>query len=223
MRFEKTATKLQNLWTSLLTIGVTETVSKSEERYIRFTNLEAFLTMFGVILYVIYSIYSGYFLLGALQGADALLGLSVLYLNYKNHHKLARVVFLFVLNSVILIDACFIGNKSGIQEFYYISYTIPFLLFSVRDYKYIIGGVLLAIVGFNIYPALSPYFIAYNADIAAQLTIYKINTWVIFALFGSAVYVLTYYNHKTEEKLEDTNKKLEDFNKQLELSNQKNF
>lgn len=214
-------TALKNLWTKLVTTGINESVPKGEERYIRFTNVEALLTMFGVFVYVCYSFYAGYFLLGALQGVDVLLGISVLVLNYKHHHKAARVSFLLLLNSIILIDASFIGHHSGIHMFYYISYTIPFLLFNVRDYKYIIGGVLLAVAGFNLYPTVYPYFTAYNVDVATQLNIYKINTWVIFVLFGLAVYILAYYNFITETKLADFNKKLQDQANELELANRK--
>ncbi len=207
---------LQNLWNRFIKIGVTETTSFSEERYIRFTNVEALLTVVGVTLYVFYSFFKGYFLLGSLQGADAILAVIVLWLNYKLFHKTARMVFLFMLNSIILIDACFIGNSSGINEFFYISYTIPFLLFSVRDYKYIITGVLVAVLGFMAYPHVFPFFTAYNVDVATQLTIFKINTGVIFVLFGMAVYILAYYNYKTENQLADANHKLEESNSKLE-------
>lgn len=207
---------LQTVWNNFIKIGVTENTTFSEERYIRFTNVEALLTMVGVTLYVFYSFFKGYFLLGLLQSADAILAMLVLWLNYKLFHKTARVIFLIMLNSVILIDACFIGNNSGINEFFYISYTIPFLLFSVRDYKYIIAGVLLAVAGFMLYPHLYPYFIAYNVDVATQLNIFKINTGVIFVLFGMAVYILAYYNYKTENQLADSNIKLAETNRKLE-------
>ncbi len=208
--------QIQNLGNRLLTIGIDKDVPAGEERYIRFTNVEAILTMAGVALYMVYSFYKGYFLLGALQGIDAALALLVLYLNYHHFHKAARVVFMYLLNSIILIDACFIGHSSGIHEFFYISYTIPFLLFSVRDYKYIVSGVLLAVFGFMAYPHLYPYYTAYNADVATQLNIHSINSCVIFVLFGMAVYMLAYYNFKTEIQLADSNTKLGDSNSKLE-------
>lgn len=215
------AKNLQNLWERMMTIGVNESVPESEVRYIRCAQCRSIAYhVWGVIICVLL-FYSGYFLLGALQGIDVLLGLSVLLLNYKQQHKIARVVFLFLLNSIILIDACFIGKHSGIHEFFYISYTIPFLLFNVRDYKYIIGGVLLAVVGFNLYSVVNPYFTAYNIDVATQLNIFKINTWVIFVLFGLAVYILAYYNFKTENKLAYTNQKLQEQANELEMANSK--
>ncbi len=210
---------LKNLWNRLLAIGVGESVSQNEERYIRFTNLEAVLTVLGVTLYVIYSIYAGYYLLGALQATDALLGLLVLWLSYKQYHKSARMVFLFAINSIILINACFIGNKSGINGFFYISYIFPFLLFSLRDYKHIIAGVLFTIIAFSIYPLIYPHFTAYSPDVASQLTIFTINTWMMFILFGSAVYMLAYYNFIAENKLADTTKKLQEQAGELKRSN----
>lgn len=212
---------LQNLINRLISIGLNETSPKEEERYIRFTNVEALLTVTGVAFYVLYSMYAGYYLLSALQGADVILALIVFGLNYKQHYKAARMVFLLTLNSIILIDACFIGVQSGVHEFFYISYTIPFLLFNVRDYKYIITGVLFAVLAFNIFPLVNPYFTAYNPDLATQLTIFKINTWVIFVLFGLAVYILAYYNFKTESKLEETNLKLKEQADELEMANKK--
>lgn len=212
---------MKNLLNSVLNIGISDTVSSNEERYIRFTNVEALLTVVGVALYVLYSFSTGHYLIGALQGADILLSLAVFALNHKQFHKTARIVFLFTLNSIILIDACFIGKHSGIHEFFYISYTIPFLLFSVRDYKYIISGVLFAVIAFNLYPFINPYFTTYNPDVITQQNIFRINTWIIFILFGGAVSILAYYNFKTESMLAESNKKLKEQAMELQTYNAK--
>ena len=211
---------LRKFWNCIVTIGVTESTPQTENRYIRFTNIEALFMLIGVSLYVLYSIYSGYYFLGALQGIDALFALVVIALNYNQKYKAARMIFLFTLNSIILIDACFIGNHSGIQEFFYISYTIPFLLFNVRDYKYIAAGVGFAIIAFCVYPYLYTHFTAYKIDTNTQLNIFRMNTWVIFTFFGVAVYILAYYNFKTEDMLHDSNKKLEVQALELKRSNE---
>jgi len=202
-----------------MSTGVTEQVPKDEERYIRFTNLEAVFTVFGAAFYVVYSLYAGNYLLSLCQGAVTIGALMALLLNHKAHYKAARMIFLLSVNSVILVNACFIGHQSGVHEFYYISYTIPFLLFNVRDYKYIITGVAMAVLGFNVYQHIYPYFTAYNFDAATQAIVFQINTWTIFVLFGSAVYVLTYFNYQTEKKLESAAEQLANANKEMEKSN----
>ncbi|HLP21582.1 MAG TPA: ATP-binding protein [Chitinophagales bacterium] len=211
---------LQNFISCVMNNGIDEHTSREEERYIRFTNLETILTVVGVTFYVAYSCYAGHYLLSLSQGIITFFVLGVLWLNYKRHYKSARMVFLLSLNCVILLNACFIGHASGVHEFYYISYTIPFLLFNVRDYKYIIAGVLIAVFGFNLYQQIYPAFTPYNIDLVTQGHIFRINTWVIFVLFGSAVYMLTYYNYKTEEQLAATNKKLNEQAAELKRSNE---
>lgn len=211
---------VKSLWNNLITIGVNDSVPQSEIRYIRFTNIEAIQTVIGAFCYVIYSIAVGHYMLSILQGIVTIGALFVLYLNLKNHHKAARLLFLFSINLVILANASVIGTHSGVHEFFYITYIIPFLLFNVRDYKYIIGGVIMAVVGFNCYHYVAPYFTAYNLDIATQENIFRINNWVIFGLFGLAVYLLAYFNFKTETALAETHEKLAQQAQELKRSNE---
>lgn len=211
---------LKDFFGRILDIGITDTVDPGEVRYIRFTNLEALFALVGVALYVVYSFTAGYYLLGLVQGADVVLALLVFWLNYKLYHKAARMVYLLALNAIILFDASYIGNQSGIRDFFFISYTIPFLLFNVRDYKYIITSILFAVIAYNAYPFVYPYFTAYNFDTSIQQQISYINSYVIFTLFGGAVYVLAYYNYKTEQKLAESNKMLEEQALQLKRSNE---
>ncbi|MBP6730445.1 MAG: hypothetical protein KA149_00210 [Chitinophagales bacterium] len=211
---------VKNLYNQLITIGVTDSVPQSEIRYIRFTNLEAIQTVIGAFCYVVYSIVVGLYMLSILQGIVTIGALFVLYLNFKNHHKPARLLFLLSINLVILANASVIGTHSGVHEFFYITYIIPFLLFNVRDYKHIIAGVLMAVIGFNCYQYVAPYFTAYNLDIATQENIFRINNWVIFGLFGLAVYMLAYFNFKTETALAETHAKLAEQAQELKRSNE---
>lgn len=211
---------VKSLWNTLITIGVTDSVPQSEIRYIRFTNIEAIQTVLGAFCYVIYSLAVGQYMLSILQGIVTIGALFVLFLNFKNHHKPARLLFLFSINLVILANASVIGSHSGVHEFFYITYIIPFLLFNVRDYKHIIAGVLMAVAGFNCYEYVNPFFTAYNLDIATQENIFRINNWVIFGLFGLAVYLLAYFNFKTETALEETHKKLKEQAQELKRSNE---
>ncbi|MCX6200096.1 MAG: ATP-binding protein [Bacteroidetes bacterium] len=212
--------KLLNYWNFLIAIGIDDSTQQKENKYVRFTNVITLLTVIAILLYIPYSIIQGYYLLSALQFLDACCVIAVMWLNHKQFHKIARHAYLFVINAFVLINSCFIGHASGVHEFFYISYVVPFLLFSVRDYKNIIAGVLLAIVSFNIYLHIYPFFVQFNLDTVTQHTIFNLNMWMKFVLFGMAIYILAYYNFYTETELEDLNEKLKEQAVELKRSNE---
>ena len=210
---------IESFWNCLVSVGQTENTTDDDRKYIKFTNVIAVLTAISVVLYIPYSILKGYYLLGLLQSIDTLCVLAVLWFNHKGYHKIARHVYILVINSFVLINSCLIGHDSGVQDFFYISYIVPFLLFSVRDYKNILVGVLTSIIFFNIYQLIYSHFTAYNLDANTQHMISNINLWMKFVLFGLAIYILSYYNFTTESELELSNKKLKDQALELKRSN----
>lgn len=212
--------QFKSFWNSLITVGVSEKISQKENKYVRFTNVIAVLTAMAVVAYIPYSFIKGYIFLTALQLFDVVCVLAVIWLNHKQLHKIARHTYLFVINVFVLINSCFIGHASGVHEFFYFTYVIPFLLFSVRDYKNIVVGVVMAIVSFNIYQRVYPLFVEYNFDLVTQHTIFGINMWMKFVLFGIAIYILAYYNFSTETELEALNEKLKEQAVELKRSNE---
>jgi hypothetical protein len=117
----------------------------------------------AVFAYIPYSVYKGYYLLASLQGIDAVFVMTVLWLNHIGQHTLSRYAYLIVVNGFVYINSCFIGYDSHVQDFFYISYIVPFLLFSVRSYRDIVFGVLIAIL-------FSPTYMGVHINIS-QLTI----------------------------------------------------
>lgn len=210
---------IQSFWHCLVSVGQSENATEEDQKYIKFTNVIAVLTAISVFLYIPYSILKGYYVLGVLQCVDTLCVLGVLWFNYRGYHKLARHVYILVINSFVLINSCFIGHDSGVQDFFYISYIVPFLLFSVRDYKNIIVGVLTSIIFFNLYQLIYPHFTEYNLDVNTQHMISNINLWMKFVLFGLAIYILSYYNFTTETELAHSNQRLRGQALELKRSN----
>ncbi|MES2622000.1 MAG: ATP-binding protein [Bacteroidota bacterium] len=211
---------VSNFWNCLISVGANEQLPENESKYIRFTNVVALLTTFAVVLYIPYTIFSGYYLLSVLQTIDALCVLTVLWLNHKQQHKLARHSYFLVVNFFVLINSCFIGFESKVHDFFYVTYIVPFLLFSVKDYKNIILGVLIAVVSFNLYQHIHPFFTSYNLDMATQLNMYQLNMWMRFVLFGIAIYILAYYNYSSETALAASNRKLKEQATELKRSNE---
>jgi len=210
----------KGFWTCLVNVGVTDQISKDEVRYIRFANVVSTLTALAIVAYIPSSIIEKNYVLAGVQLVDLLSVLSVLLLNYLGYHRIARQVYLVVVNVFVLINACVIGFESRVHDFFYFTYVLPFLLFPVKDYKNIAAGIILAVLAFNSYQHIHPYFTSYNLSIADQMAICNINVWMKFVLFGIAIYILAFYNHTASLELEVSNQKLEDQAVELKRSNQ---
>ncbi len=210
---------LRSFWLCLISVGLMEAGDEQDTKYIKFTNVVAVLTAIAVFIYIPFSILQGYYALALLQGIDVLFVLMVLFANHLGYYAVARHLYMLVINSFVLINSCLIGFESRVQDFFYIAAIVPFLLFSVKDYKNIIIGVLTSIVFFNTYQMIYPFFVKYNLDPNSQHLIYNINLWMKFVLFGIAIYILSYYNHTTELALELSNQKLREQAKELQRSN----
>jgi len=207
-------------WACICSVGISEGMPEKEVKYVRFTNVIALLTALAVFAYIPFSLIKGNRELSILQGIDALCILLALLLNSLGYNRLARHTYIVIVNCFVLINSCFIGYRSGVQDFFYIVYIIPFLLFSVTDYKDIAFGVIVSVVFFNLYQHIYPYFNAYNLDIQSQEMISNINLWMKFVLFGIAIYILSYYNFSTEVELALTNQKLQAQAQELKRSNE---
>ena len=210
---------LRSFWFCLVSVGMTEAEDEQDKKYIKFTNVVAVLTALAVFLYIPFSVLQGNYALALLQGIDVLCVLLVLLANHLGYYAIARHLYMLVINSFVLINSCLIGYESRVQDFFYIAAIVPFLLFSVKDYRHILMGVLVSIIFFNIYQIIYPFFERFNLDANTQHLIYSINLWMKFVLFGTAIYILSYYNHTTELALELSNQKLRDQAKELQRSN----
>ncbi len=219
IKYLKAYKELQKFWICLTSVGTDKPVEEGDLKYVRYTNVVAVLTTLAVFLYIPYSLFTGNYLLAALQAVDTFCVLLVLGFNHKGYHKPARHLYFVVVNVFVLINSCFIGPQSGVQDFFYISYVVPFLLFSVKDYKNIIAGVLIPIGFFYLYRVVSPYFAKYNLDVPTQLHIANVNVWMKFVLFGLAIYILAYYNYKTENQLKRSYKIVREQTEELARSN----
>lgn len=216
---QKTLSLFNQFWVCLTSVGASENLEANERKYVRFTNVIATLTTLAVFMYIPVSIWRQQYLLAALQTVDTLFVLSVIWLNWLGYTNASRYTYLLVVNGFVYINSCFIGYESHVHDFFYISYIVPFLLFSVRDYRNIIFGVLTAVTSFYIYNHTYQYFTMYNMGPAMQQSIYNVNLWMKFALFGLAIYILSYYNFTTETELADSNEKLRQQTAELQRSN----
>ena len=159
---------IKSFWACLTSVDVMYASADKDRKYIKFTNVVATLTAIAVFIYIPLSIYQGYYTLALLQAIDTVCVLTVLWFNHMGYHRVARHMYILIINSFVLINSCMIGHASSVQDFFYIAYIVPFLLFSVKDYRNIVIGVLVAIIFFNIYQVIYPRFTQYNLDMDTQ-------------------------------------------------------
>lgn len=210
---------LQCFYRSIINAGVKEGTPLSEAKYAMFTNGVSFLTAMAVVLYIPHSILNNHYGLAAIQTVDALCVASVFVLSAYGYTTAARFMFMAVVNSFVLINACYIGYESKVHEFFYICNVIPFLIFPVHQIRNIVTGVFMAVSGFIIFHFIYPYFTAYNLPLADQMNVQSINIVMKFVLFGVAIFMLAWYNYKAESMLAESNDKLSAYAKDLERSN----
>jgi hypothetical protein len=95
-----------------------------------------------------------------------------------------------------------------VSDFFYVSYIIPFLLFSVKDFKNILFGVLVSIGFFGLYQQVYPLFTSYNLPYQVQHQIYLINLWLKFLMVGLDIYILSLFSFNAEKLLAQANQDL---------------
>lgn len=211
--------RLLAVWTKITNIGVTDQTPAKEIKFIRFTNIVAGLTVLAVGAYIPHSLINGSYLIAGLQFIDTLFVLSVFWFNHKGYYNIAKFAYLFVINTFVVLNACIIGSKSGVQEFLFISNVTPFLLFRVNDYKRILLGMAMAMTAYMMHPILVPFFLDYNLPDALQYNVSQINVVMKFILFGMAMYIMAAYNLKGETEIETINHQLTLHTQELNRSN----
>ncbi|MBS1612646.1 MAG: hypothetical protein JST49_07500 [Bacteroidetes bacterium] len=204
---------------SIINAGVQEGTPLSEAKYTMFTNGVSFLTALATVLYIPHSIYKGYNALAILQSIDAFFVMMVFVLNMQGRHTAARYMFMAVVNSFVLINACVIGYESKVHEFFYICNIIPFLIFPVNQVRNLMAGIVMAVGGYMLYHFMYPYFTVYNLPLADQLNVQHMNVVMKFITFGLAIFMLAWYNYKAESMLAETNEKISAYATDLERSN----
>lgn len=212
--------RLKQGWLDAINMGVTEQVKRCDKRYIHFTNIISLLTLVAISCFVGYSVWQGMPLLAAKHVADAICIGLVIALNRRGCYIVSRYVYITVVSSCVLVNACFMGHETRVHEFFYVIYLSPFLLFPVKDFLKITLGVVIVLTFFTVYYSVYPVFAHYNFDLNTQHMIGYFNGGIKFVMFGLAIYLLAFYNYSSELDLENTNKRLLEHMAELNRSNE---
>lgn len=186
-------------------IGVTSTLSKTENKRVRLLNL--FISNWFLIEMVLMAedaINKDDPTLQLVIHSGTVLGLiTTLFLQHKHYYTWARILF-FSLMLYSNFMFCNFGERGGFIEYFYVVFPVIALLFTDNKYVYysfFVASYLLFVIPINIYPIYpegtfgSPVLILIQFVIAFFLVLYFKNA-----------------NIKSEAELEHQRKKLEELN-----------
>jgi len=211
---------LLKYWNAWKNLGIQAGMDNRDVKKIQFTNIISLLAAIGVWAYAPYTAYCGHHLIGIFQFIDGFLVLLVPILNYRKLYVAARMAFLIIVNSFILINACLIGKEAHVQDFFILSNVTPFLVFKLKEKRYLILGCTIAVFCYLLYFSFQGFFTAYNPSLAQQHIISQINVFMEFALFSSSILLLAKYNVDIEKSLAESNQQLADQAAILKRSNE---
>lgn len=161
-----------------------------------------------------------FFILGMPRLAILLGGLFFLfsfyhYLTSRRYHYLSRVAMMFSLNFALGFYAVVVGKKAGLHFLYVVFFTLPFLVFSLKNY---------VVITLNCLCTLVLFFMVRFEVIAAQVQLSNFYYYII----SSSITVVTFAwlllnklyllqaNYTIERNLKRSNQQLEYRNRDLE-------
>ncbi|MFN8287917.1 MAG: ATP-binding protein [Chitinophagales bacterium] len=194
-----------SVYMGLLNLGTQHVDHHNQQKYIRLCNFVALLTFFGSLVYVGFGIFwdSLYWL--AVMASLSLTSVGVLVLNAFGKTNLSRFTYILVVNSLVFLNALFIGPQAQAEFFFMVAVIIPFLIYDLKETAMIVFGVILPIILIYAFDFVSPLFTAYNLTIPQQLLLERTGILMQITMAITAVYQLVHLNKKTEQELEASN------------------
>ncbi len=211
----------------ILNLGVTEAQTEDQKKHTRLTNIVLFLNGTVIALpFIILSLI--YFPSLAWIPSVGLVAVSlIMVMNAYRYHTFSRVatmfsaLFLAVLYHMYLVNP---GEQpvTAIQVIQLAFSLIPFLLFSIKEYGYLLLGVIVAII-LNTFITDLAYLI--QADVA-NVELYRTG-WLgklIYALAiilaSSCIFALSFFNNQAEQNSSLLIRQMDDQNDQLKKEQQ---
>ncbi len=209
-------------WDLIKNIGVHDGLDHNLIKRIKLTNQ---LTAYIIGIASIYILVFHQLGLPSLGSITILVSLSFLFVFLLNRIKwylLARLGFILNINILVYFYCISLGNGVDMHMIYFALACTPWLLFDMKERRWIFMGVILSI-------ALFFYFVLHDAESLVILTpqyqrIMALSFYaVVFVVAGLSVGLMSRANHRHERKLEASTlksleliKELKELNQQLE-------
>jgi len=137
------------------------------------------------------------------------------YLTYKRHYFLSRTAMILSMNIILGIYGVVLGKDSGIHFLYFVFFTLPFLLYDLKNYFLIALCCLSAAVPFFIirFEVIKP--VVQMEPFAFQILSVAMMVLTFIWLLLNKLYLLR-ANSIVEESLKQSNQLLQSRNRDLE-------
>lgn len=207
---------IMSLWTTIDRIGVEHSTHPTERRYIEICNRVSFVLF--ILVFILISISIAYFrwiTSTQLGMAVAFAFLIPLLMNHYGFFSVSRLVLitLIIFPSLVISILDKFDHPTSLEEFEYFQFRfiligatiLPFILFSLKEKKQIVFGLILAIFSLVFYDPLHNFFGAgyYQVGFTAP-NYYFLNYIIVFTamvLIGSTFF-LKYSFEKSESENE---------------------
>lgn len=196
---------MKRAWSKIVNSGMESHTSYKLSKKIRLTNVIAGSSSLISFLYVFV-----YYFAGFLAQSIAVIAISAAFFASVifNHYKLytfSRSWLILMINASLYLYATFFGKASGLHLTFLLCVVIPWLLFDIRYWRYIILFMTISMAGFFIYDATSGQpTVAIAPEMQRVIYIGIIST--IFVGTGMLLGFLTAQNNEAEKYLLDTYK-----------------
>lgn len=207
-------------WTKMSNTGVRPDMPKDLVKKIKLTNQIVFSLSLVAFCYIFVFYFLGFEREGIAVTLIVASMIVPLLLNYYERYLLARVWFLIAINMAVLIYANIFGADAGIQLAYFSFVSLPWVLFEFTDWKYILIGVCMPLLGYVMTESGDTYpMVSISADV--QHGIYLSIVVVVFIILSLTMMFFANQHFTSEKILIQSNNALITSQRKLELRNRK--
>jgi PAS domain S-box-containing protein len=194
-----------SIWNKFVEKGVEKGMDFHQSKRIRITNQISIVISFIASLYGFIFYFTGF----KKEGLEVIIIVAALFLpvilNQYKQYFLARIWFLITVNLAVFVYSYIFGRDTGIQLVFFPLGCLPWILYEIKDWKYIAAGTLIPTILYCIYDFSSGVpAVAITASI--QHFIHHSIIITVFLIISIMMLFFAYNNNKSEQFLLDTYK-----------------
>lgn len=202
---------INKFWNFISMAGITEDTPPSDAKRFALTNQFLFLS---VLITTFYSFYFGYYGYHKAVIAGIFFDLSYVilwFVSREKYTKLARFLFVIIVNFQIYISCLIFGEDSQIHLIYVPAATLPIVLYESKQKNiiFLFAAVTIALV-FDLFKVDFASVLSTTISIEATHSMRLISNVIAIVCEVIVVYGLVMNSDQTEQKLGNTNVLLED-------------
>ncbi len=210
---------LVSLFEALLNLGTKSVPDRKQRKYIRITNFIALVTFFASLAYLTMAIlWEKWYWLEVVLGSSFFC-LMVGFMNGFNYTKLSRITYMVGINFLIFFSVLLVGPIARGETFFLCTMIIPFLIYDLKNFRYIVLGVTLSLALMVACNWTFPYFKEFNLTSGQQMVMHHIGTAIQVIWVVACLYQLLFYSRKAENDLESSKVQMSFQTTELKRSN----